>query len=84
MRLLASVALQPRVGGRGQEPIHLDSKEPQWDKFQDFLMGEVRYLSVKKAFPAEADELFAEAQKMAQRRYQSYVRQTKMDWSEEL
>ena len=74
----------PELAKKGQNPFSLDSKEPQWDKFQDFLMGEVRYLSVKKAFPAEADELFAEAQKMAQRRYQSYVRQTKMDWSEEL
>ena len=74
----------PELAEKGQNPFSLDSKEPQWDKFQDFLMGEVRYLSVKKAFPAEADELFAEAQKMAQRRYQTYVRQTKMDWSEEL
>ena len=47
-------------------------------------MGEVRYLSVNKAYPEEADELFAEAQKMAKRRYQTYVRQTKMDWAEEL
>ena len=72
----------PELAEQGQNPFSLDSKEPQWDKFQDFLMGEVRYLSVKKAYPEEADELFAEAQKMAQRRYQSYVRQTKMDWAE--
>ncbi len=73
----------PELAEKGQNPFSLDSKEPQWDKFQDFLMGEVRYLSVKKAYPDEADELFAEAQKMAKRRYQSYVRQTKMDWTEE-
>ena len=72
----------PELAEQGQNPFSLDSKEPQWDKFQDFLMGEVRYLSVKKAYPEEADELFSEAQKMAQRRYQTYVRQTKMDWSE--
>ncbi len=73
----------PELAEQGQNPFSLDSKEPQWDKFQDFLMGEVRYLSVKKAFPNEADELFAEAEKMAKRRYQTYVRQTKMDWTEE-
>ncbi|MCI6504290.1 MAG: pyruvate:ferredoxin (flavodoxin) oxidoreductase [Prevotella sp.] len=73
----------PELAEQGKNPFTLDSKEPQWDKFQDFLMGEVRYLSVKKAYPEEADELFAEAQKMAKRRYQTYVRQTKMDWSEE-
>ena len=73
----------PELAEQGKNPFSLDSKEPQWDKFQDFLMGEVRYLSVKKAYPEEADELFAEAQKMAKRRYQTYVRQTKMDWTEE-
>jgi pyruvate-ferredoxin/flavodoxin oxidoreductase len=45
-------------------------------------MGEVRYLSVKKAYPNEAEELFAEAQRMAQLRYKSYVRKAKEDWSE--
>jgi pyruvate-ferredoxin/flavodoxin oxidoreductase len=73
----------PELAEKGQNPFTLDSKEPDWSKFQDFLMGEVRYLSVKKAYPAEADELFAEAQKMAKKRYNSYVRQTKMDWTEE-
>jgi pyruvate-ferredoxin/flavodoxin oxidoreductase len=61
---------------------HLDSKEPDWSKFRDFLLGEVRYLSVQKAYPNEADELFNQAEKMAKIRYNSYVRQTKMDWSE--
>ncbi len=73
----------PQLAEEGKNPFSLDSKEPDWSKFHDFLMGEVRYLSVKKAYPNEAEELFAEAQAMAKKRYQSYVRQTKMDWSEE-
>ena len=73
----------PTLAAEGKNPFSLDSKEPDWSKFHDFLMGEVRYLSVKKAYPDEAEELFAEAQKMAQQRYKTYVRQTKMDWSEE-
>ncbi|MGN0221952.1 MAG: pyruvate:ferredoxin (flavodoxin) oxidoreductase [Prevotella sp.] len=73
----------PQLAEEGKNPFSLDSKEPDWSKFHDFLMGEVRYLSVKKAYPDEAEELFAEAQAMAKKRYQSYVRQTKMDWSEE-
>ena len=73
----------PQLAEEGKNPFSLDSKEPDWSKFRDFLMGEVRYLSVKKAYPNEAEELFAEAQAMAKKRYQSYVRQTKMDWSEE-
>lgn len=73
----------PELAKEGKNPFSLDSKEPDWTKFHDFLMGEVRYLSVKKAYPDEAEELFAEAQRMAQLRYKSYVRQTKMDWSDE-
>ena len=73
----------PQLAEEGKNPFSLDSKEPDWDKFHDFLMGEVRYLSVKKAYPDEAEELFAEAKRMAQLRYKSYVRKSKEDWSEE-
>ena len=73
----------PALAEEGKNPFILDSKEPDWDKFNDFLMGEVRYSSVKKAYPKEADELFADAKRMAQLRYQSYVRKTEVDWSNE-
>ena len=53
-----------------------------WTVFHDFLMGEVRYLSVKKAYPNEAEELFAEAQRMAQLRYKSYDRKTQENWED--
>ncbi len=72
----------PALAEEGKNPFSLDSKEPQWEKFRDFLLGEVRYLSVQKAYPAEADQLFSEAERMAKLRYQSYVRKTKEDWSE--
>ena len=71
----------PQLADEGKNPFVLDSKEPDWSKFQDFLMGEVRYLSVKKAYPNEAQELFNAAEKMAKLRYQSYVRKTQEDWS---
>ena len=73
----------PQLAEEGKNPFSLDSKEPDWSKFHDFLMGEVRYLSVKKAYPDEAEELFAEAENMAKKRYQSYIRKSKEDWSEE-
>ena len=72
----------PQLAEEGKNPFTLDSKEPQWEKFRDFLLGEVRYLSVQKAYPNEADELFSEAERMAKLRYQSYVRKSKEDWSE--
>ena len=72
----------PRLAEQGKNPFQLDSKEPNWDKFKDYLMGEVRFSSLKKAFPDKADELFDETEKSAKRRYMSYVRKTKEDWSE--
>ncbi len=71
----------PALAEEGKNPFSLDSKEPNWANFRDFLLGEVRYLSVQKAYPNEAEELFAEAQKMAQLRYKTYVRKTQEDWS---
>ena len=70
----------PELEAQGKNPFILDSKEPQWDKFQDFLKGEVRYASVMKQFPAEAAELFQQAEEMAKKRYASYVRQTKLEY----
>ena len=72
----------PALADEGKNPFSLDSKEPNWENFHDFLLGEVRYLSVKKAYPDEAEELFAEAQRMAQLRYKSYVRKTQENWEE--
>ncbi len=72
----------PQLADEGKNPFSLDSKEPQWEKFRDFLLGEVRYLSVQKAYPNEADELFSEAERMAKLRYQSYVRKTQENWEE--
>nr|MBP7472127.1 pyruvate:ferredoxin (flavodoxin) oxidoreductase [Prevotella sp.] len=74
----------PELAKEGKNPFQLDSKEPKWDDFKDFLLGEVRYLSVKKAYPNEADELFDQAEKMAKLRYQSYIRKSKEDWSDSL
>jgi pyruvate-ferredoxin/flavodoxin oxidoreductase len=64
----------PTLEAEGKNPMILDSKEPQWDKFQEFLKGEVRYTSLSKQFPAEADELFVAAQANAKWRYEGYKR----------
>ena len=70
----------PALEEQGKNPFSLDSKEPDWDKFQDYLNGEVRFLSVKKQYPEEAQELFDACQAMAKKRYESYVRMSKMEW----
>lgn len=64
----------PKLEEEGKNPFVLDSKEPDWSKFRDFLMGEVRYTQLVKSFPHEADELFEAAKENAQWRYRSYQR----------
>lgn len=64
----------PLLEKEGKNPFILDSKEPQWEKFKDFLMGEVRYSALKKEFPEVADELFAAALDNAKWRYNNYKR----------
>jgi pyruvate-ferredoxin/flavodoxin oxidoreductase len=71
----------PMLEQEGKNPFELDSKEPDWSKFQDFLNSEVRYTSLKKAFPKEADELFRAAEENAKWRYNSYKMRVAMDFS---
>ncbi len=70
----------PQLEAEGKNPFVMDSKEPDWSKFQAFLGREVRYTSLKKAFPAEADELFQAAEANAKWRYDGYVRRSKMEF----
>ena len=76
-------ALEQVLAKEGKTPFQLDSKTPDWSKFRDFLLGEVRYLSVKKAHPDEADVLFAETEHSARLRYKTYLRKAAEDWSDE-
>ncbi len=70
----------PTLEAEGKNPFTLDSKEPDWDKFEDFLKGEVRYASVMKQYPAEAEQLFAAAKANAQWRYNNYRRLAQQQW----
>jgi len=64
-----------------KNPFILDSKEPDWSKFQNFLMTEVRYTSLVKAFPGEAERLFKAAEENAKWRHNSYKRLAAMDFT---
>ncbi len=70
----------PVKGDAGENPFTLDSKEPDWSKFQEFLNGEVRYTSLKKMFPEEAEELFKAAESNAKWRYDHYKRLAGMNY----
>lgn len=73
----------PELEAEGKNPFTLDSKEPQWEKFQDFLKGEVRFASVMKQYPSEAAELFKAAEDNARWRYNNYRRLAKQQWGVE-
>jgi len=62
----------PAEEEEGKNGFHLDSKEPDWSKFRDFIMGEVRYNSLMKTFPQEAEELFVATERNAKIRYEGY------------
>ncbi len=71
----------PLLEAEGKNPFQLDSKEPDWNKFQDFLNSEVRFSSLKKAFPKDAGELFKAAEESAKWRYNMYKRHAAMDYA---
>jgi pyruvate-ferredoxin/flavodoxin oxidoreductase len=73
----------PELAEKGENPFKLDSKEPDWTKFQQFLHNEVRYTALLKSFPAEAEELFRAAEENAKWRYNGYVRMAQMNYGKE-
>ncbi len=73
----------PALEEEGKNPFSLDSKEPDWSKFQDFLKGEVRFASLTKQFPAEAAQLFQAAEDNAKWRLNNYKRLAKQQWGVE-
>lgn len=64
----------PMLEEEGKNPFTLDSKEPDWTKFQDFLKGEVRFASLYKLFPENAAELLEKTEEFAKLRFESYKR----------
>ena len=63
----------PELKAEGKNPFTLDSKEPT-ESFRDFIMGQVRYASIAKQFPEQAEELFAMAEQSSKDRLESYKR----------
>lgn len=58
----------PRLADEGKNPFMLDGKAPS-ASYRDFIMGEVRYNSLTRAFPERAEKLFAEAEEGAEKKY---------------
>ncbi len=67
----ATYRYNPQLVGTDKNPFTLDSKEPT-SSFRDFLMGEVRYASLAKQFPEQAEALFVKTEKDAKDRLAGY------------
>jgi len=68
----ANYRYNPQLIEAGKNPFTLDSKEPDFSKFQEFLLGENRYITLKSNFPEAAEALFEKTQKDAETRYNNY------------
>ena len=68
----ANYRFNPTLVGTDKNPFTLDSKEPDFSKFQEFLQGEVRYASLKRSFPEAADALFEKTENDAKMRLAGY------------
>jgi len=64
----------PRRAAEGKNPFQLDSKAPT-KAYEDFIMGENRYINLKKKNPERAAKLFGEAVENAKTRYEKYVKE---------
>ncbi|WP_461370924.1 pyruvate:ferredoxin (flavodoxin) oxidoreductase, partial [Candidatus Darwinibacter acetoxidans] len=64
----------PRREEEGQNPFVLDSKEPDYGKFQQYLKNQVRYSRLVRQFPEQAEILFKQAENDVRRRYETYKR----------
>ncbi len=73
----------PRLAAEGKNPFVIDSKEPDWSKYDEYLMGETRYAQLKVVNPTEAEKLLETNKREAQRRYRMYQRYAKMDYADE-
>ncbi len=72
----------PTLEEQGQNPFKLESKAPDFNKYMDFLNNEVRYTTLKKQFPAEAERLFAQSLADAKWRYKQYRLMNEMDYTD--
>jgi len=67
----------PDLAAEGKNPFQLDSKDPK-ASFQEFLLSETRYTSLKKQFPEAAAELFERAEQEAMDKIEYYKKLNEM------
>ena len=71
----------PRLEEQGKNPFQIDCKEPQWDRYEEFLLNEARYAQLVDINPDQADALLKGNLAAAKRRWAMYKRYAAMDYS---
>jgi len=74
----------PELVKNGQNPIKITGKEPDWTLYEEFLLNEVRYASLKNTNPEHANILLEHNKQDAKRRYRQLKRLATADYSNEL
>jgi pyruvate-ferredoxin/flavodoxin oxidoreductase len=69
----ANYRYNPQLKAEGKDAFILDSKAPT-GSYEEFIMGEVRYSSLKRANPERAAKLFAKSEAEAKERYENLVK----------
>ena len=72
----------PELIAQGKNPLQIDSREPKWELYRDFLMGENRYQQLVKADPERAERLLHKNLVDSKKRWAMYKRLAAMDYSE--
>ncbi len=63
----------PRLKEKGENPLVM-SCNPNFDKFNDYIMSQTRYSQLSKVNPEHASELLEKSRKYAERRYHDILR----------
>ncbi len=74
----------PMLSLEDKNPFQLDCKEPNWDKYHQFLLNEARYAQLTQINPDLAKDLLDANMKEAKRRYAMYKRYAAMDYSKQI
>lgn len=72
----------PELLSKNKNPLQLDFKKPDWDRYEEFLMNENRFIRLKNENPEIAEELLKENKLQSQKNFKYYQMLANMDYSE--
>lgn len=80
----ATYTFNPSLAKEGKNPLKITSPAPDWSLYEQFLLNETRYSSLKKLNPSFSAELLEQNKQDAKRRYRALKRIANADYSDEI